>query len=443
MNTFIFRHFLFRLTGAYRNLSPRRIVWLACLGCSLSVAHGQQHIRPSSPDSASALVEKAKQLVQGGDPKAALAVLEQAEAASPRNSDVHALSGICQAMLGKPLESAAEFDQAIALRPDYAPTYFSAGLAFASFNDLTRALDRLSSAVRLDPNLPGARFNYALVLARAGNYAESEKQVDLELASRSPKTESSLELWRLKARDAYYQKEWQTTLDAYRKTLAIEPNSAEAYGAIGEALYSLHRPRESLAALEKAVALDDEDGRAHELLGRLYQDEGRQNDAILQLEAAHRLRPEDQEATYRLFRLYTATNNTAKASRLQGELESSSIHRKTQSEDEAKAAMLNNAGLQFEKNGDLTKALDQYEQAAKADPSNIVFQRNAALLLCKMGRPQEAIARLHEILAVDSDDAESLQILAVAQEMVNGTAAHGKSSSGSKPTLPASSNPER
>jgi predicted Zn-dependent protease len=60
------------------------------------------------------------------------------------------------------------------------------------------------------------------------------------------------------------------------------------------------------------------------------------------------------------------------------------------------------------------------------DVDNVVFQRNAALLLCRMGRVQEAIRRLRDILSLDPDDAETLQILAVANELAAGNNATKK-----------------
>ena len=406
--------------------------WLAAAAFAGQIFRAPGGLAQRSPptrsaNSVSALLEQAKHLVQSGDPEGALEMLQEAGPGSSNNSDLHAMKGICQAMLGKPIESAAEFDRAIALRPNYAPYYLSSGLAFAGFNNLDEALDRLSAALRLDPNLPQARFNYALVLARDGKYAESENQADTELGSNHPKGESPLELWRLKARDAYYQKKWQDTLDAYRKTLEFEPNWPEAYAAIGEALYSLNRPAESSAALKKAVSLDPENGYAHELLGKLYEDAGKQDEAIAELKAAHLLRPDDRETLYRLYRLYNSKGDAAGAARLQQELEGLLANSRAVSDSDAQAALLNNTGIELEKKGDFASALDNYDRAAKADPANLVFQRNAALLLCKTGRPQEAIRRLRDILSMDGDDAETLQILAVATELASGNAAHENS----------------
>jgi len=412
----------------YRQIGPTNRLRVAALlaivgitgqlSCSLigvaQTSPGAQHA-PST----SALLDQAKRLVHGGDPQGALSLLKQADLNAPGASEIHALKGVCLALLAKPIESAQEFDQAIALRPNYAPTYLSSGLAFANFHDLDRASARLSTALRLDPHLPGARFNYALVLARAGKYAESEEQVDIAFADKLKK-ESALDLWRLKARDVYYQKKWQDTIDAYGKVLEFQPDWPEAYFAIGEAFYYLNLPQKSMPELEKAVALDPEKFTAHQLLGKLYQDAGRQQEAISQLEEAHRLQPNEREAIYRLYRIYLHNGDTINSSRLQKELQNSVARDKAQSDSGPKAAMLNNTGIELEKQGDFAGALDHYDQAAKTDVTNVVFQRNAALLLCKMGRPREAIRRLRDILSLDPDDPETLQILAVANELAAG-----------------------
>jgi tetratricopeptide (TPR) repeat protein len=373
------------------------------------------------------LVDQAKQRLQLGDAQGALNLLDQAPAAEPQSADVHTLKGICFALLAKPIESAAEFEEAIALRPNYAPTYLSAGLAYATFNNLDRAIDRLGTALKLDPALPGARYNYALVLARAGRYEESEKQVDLALGK-----SSTLDLWHLKARDAYAQNKWQDAVDAYETALNLDPRWAEGYAGLGEALFSLNRSQESLSMLQKATKLDPENERPHALLGRIYQDAGRPDQAIQELEIAHRLQPSDREVTYRLFRIYSARGDTANADRLQTDLKSLLAGNHAEAESEAKAVELNNAGIELEKKGDLAGALEKFDEAAKADVKNFVFQRNAALILCKTGKPEEAIRRLRDILALDADDAESLRILAVAEELAAGRTVAQK-------TLPAPS----
>jgi hypothetical protein len=60
-----------------------------------------------------ALLDQAKKLVQDGDPQSALSILEQADVHGAHASDLHAMKGICFALLSKPIESAAEFERAI------------------------------------------------------------------------------------------------------------------------------------------------------------------------------------------------------------------------------------------------------------------------------------------------------------------------------------------
>lgn len=408
-----------RTINARRLFANGLLVWQWLLPTG---SPAQQREPPTAPASTatSALLDRARTLVQAGDPQNALSLLERGDIQGSQASDVHAMRGICLALLAKPVESAAEFDQAIRLRPKWAPNYFSSGLAFASFDNLDGALDRLSAAIKLDPTLPGLRYNYALVLARAGKYAESERQVDLELQRKTPKTEAALDLWRLKARDDYYQKKWEETVASDRRVLALDQNSAEAYGSMGEALFSLNRSQESATALEKAATLDPENGTAHGLLGKLYQDAGRQEDAIREFEAAHRLIPADREVIYRLYRIYLRNGDQPNSARLLKDLQELIASNKAASDSEAKAGALNGTGIALEKKGDLGGALDAFDQAAKADVTNVVFQRNAALLLCKLGRPEEAIRRLRDILSIDPDDAETLQIMAVAKELASG-----------------------
>jgi len=156
------------------------------------------------------------------------------------------------------------------------------------------------------------------------------------------------------------------------------------------------------------------------LIGKLYQSENRQDEAIAEFELAHRLVPGDREVVYRLYRLYNKSGNTTDAARIKKDLDALMAASSGQADNERKAVALNNEGIELENKGDVLGALDRYDQAAKADVTNPVFQRNAALLLCRMGRPQEAIRRLDDILSVDADDARALQILAVAKELAAG-----------------------
>ena len=136
MSAFALRLFLRRLTNHLR------IITLALASAAsqiLSPAIGLSQQQPKVPHASKtssgtlALLDEAKKLVRDGDPQGALAVLRQADLQGSTASDVHAMKGICFALLAKPIESAAEFDQAINLRPNYAPVPFLSRLGLCGF----------------------------------------------------------------------------------------------------------------------------------------------------------------------------------------------------------------------------------------------------------------------------------------------------------------------
>jgi len=61
------------------------------------------------------------------------------------------------------------------------------------------------------------------------------------------------------------------------------------------------------------------------------------------------------------------------------------------------ATSLNNSAIEWEKRGAFNEALAMYDKAATTDSNNLTYSRNEALLLCRMGHTEEAIARLRNI----------------------------------------------
>ncbi len=57
------------------------------------------------------------------------------------------------------------------------------------------------------------------------------------------------------------------------------------------------------------------------------------------------------------------------------------------------------------------------------DSHNLTYSRNEALLLCRVGCTEEAIARLRNILSLDPDDIATARILAIANEIAAGQSA--------------------
>jgi predicted Zn-dependent protease len=79
---------------------------------------------------------------------------------------------------------------------------------------------------------------------------------------------------------------------------------------------------------------------------------------------------------------------------------------------------LNEEGLRLEHDGDLLGALDKYRGAVDLDPTGYGFRLNYALALCRLGRWQEGVTQLQEVLKEDPDNADAAKALFIAQEEV-------------------------
>ena len=124
--------------------------------------------RPDAAPPVATLLDQAKQLVQQGDPQSALSTLDQAPPHGPYAAAAHTLKGnsawrCCRNRLNLRLNLTRQLPCGLTTLPRTCRR----ASAYAMFNNLDRALERLAVAVKLAPNLPGVRYNYALVLARA------------------------------------------------------------------------------------------------------------------------------------------------------------------------------------------------------------------------------------------------------------------------------------
>ena len=77
---------------------------------------------------------------------------------------------------------------------------------------------------------------------------------------------------------------------------------------------------------------------------------------------------------------------------------------------------LNRDGVQLEKEGNFAASVEKYRAALKLMPSQTIFRRNLALVLCRLGRWEEGIYELKEVLKEDSEDTVATRALSIALE---------------------------
>jgi len=167
-------------------------------------------------------------------------------ARDPLTADQHNDLGVAYFERGEPQRAAAEFDRALALRPDWARALVNLGDARLALGDVAGAIDAYERAVTVAPDDLGAANNLAWALLQdPARWPEAEPIIERALA-RGPEPRGyyldTLGTLRLRKGDN------QGALDAFHAALADEAlargtsralvleHAAEAHARLGDAM---------------------------------------------------------------------------------------------------------------------------------------------------------------------------------------------------------------
>ena len=161
---------------------------------------------------------------------------------------------------GRVPEAVSECEEAVRLKPAFAPAHSNLGLALAQAGRVPEAIAQDEAALRLDPALAGTQLNLARALMADGRLPEA--------------------------------------LDCYEAGLRLDPDNAEAHSDFGLALARAERLTEAVEEYRTALRLNPDLPEAHNNLGNALARSGQLEEAILEFKTALRLRP-DNAGTHR------------------------------------------------------------------------------------------------------------------------------------------------
>jgi tetratricopeptide (TPR) repeat protein len=155
---------------------------------------------------------------------------------------------------GRYAEALADYEQALALDPKPARTYFSKGSALGRLGRLDEALASMDQALELDPTLVEARSNRGGIRLMNGDLQGAISDLD-EAIRRNPGFRSSY----VNRGSAYATAgDLERAVVDYRHAIELDPHHPkvhELWGAMGDALVDLKRPKEAVAACNQAILL--------------------------------------------------------------------------------------------------------------------------------------------------------------------------------------------
>ncbi|MBU0676909.1 MAG: tetratricopeptide repeat protein [Verrucomicrobia bacterium] len=181
--------------------------------------------------------------------------------------------------------------------PSEARWNLSRGLASGRAGDMARAESFLAKASALDPQMPKARLNYGIALARLGKTREAleELQAAAELEP-TPLTWQSLGRVRKQAGDV------EAAEEAYRAGLNLNTYDAGLHNDLGILLAEQGRLDEAIQEMASAVTVSPDYFDAHRNLAAALENAGRYGDAREQYSIAVKQRPHDGDVAFRFAR---------------------------------------------------------------------------------------------------------------------------------------------
>lgn len=205
---------------------------LACLSC-LTIARNldwrdEETIYTvttvRSPGSPRARYNMGNVYLKKGQVHEAAAEYREALRLKPWDAPSHKNLGNALLQLGRTGEAISEFETAVWLEPRSADAHTKLGAAYGMSGMNERAVTVLETAVRLDPKNPDARNNLASVYTNMGRFEEARKEYELLIRERPGMLEANFNLGIV-----YYNLgEREKARSQFRKTLAIRPAFAPA-----------------------------------------------------------------------------------------------------------------------------------------------------------------------------------------------------------------------
>jgi tetratricopeptide (TPR) repeat protein len=180
--------------------------------------------------------------------------------------------------------------------------------------------------------------------------------------------------------------------EAYRKILALRPESAEAHNNLGNVLVAQSKFDDAAAHYERAVAINPSLFQAYNNLGNVFRQQGKLDQAAASLTRALAINPHFPEA---LNGLGNTLKDQSKLDQAVAQYERAIALRP----DYAEAH--NNLGSVFKDQGKLDQATSQFERAVALKPGLLQAHNNLGNILREQGKLDRAMAAFARAVAIN------------------------------------------
>jgi tetratricopeptide (TPR) repeat protein len=263
----------------------------------------------------------------------------------------------------------------VAQRPHSARGETDLALALIDDGKTTDALPHFLVALRLDPDNPIIRNDYATALLAVGQVDEAIAQFQ-ETLRRAPGYAPAR-----KSLGLITQHQFRADIEHSQAALAAHPDDPAAHVRFAQLLADMGRRDEAITHYEQALRLDPSNASAHYNLANLLAEYGRDDEALSHYTAAARLAPNDPRIQINLGNLFLKQAYWDKAI---------AAYAEALRLDPTAFEAHNNIAIALANRGDLVQATAHFREAARLRPQQPEIHSELAEVLERQGLHDEA-----------------------------------------------------
>ncbi len=224
----------------------------------------------------------------------ALECFEHAITGQPRYAAACNNRGLVLKYLGKHEAAIMSFEDAVRFDPVYAEACYNLANTLLALKRFSKALDAFDKALLIRPAYLEAQRGRAAALSELKRYPEALQAYDNLLAHRI----NDAEFLRQRGDLQLKLKQYQAALQSYHDALAMEPENPSIHHGCGIALNKTRQHEKSVQAYNRAISLKPDEASMYYNRGVSHKNLGQYQKALLDFETAILLRPNYPDAHF-------------------------------------------------------------------------------------------------------------------------------------------------
>jgi cytochrome c-type biogenesis protein CcmH/NrfG len=273
----------------------------------LTLAGASLRVAPQETESAASLWLKAKAAMDQGNFAESRRLLRLAVQQEPRDGALWFHLGVSCVQVNELDEAITAFERARALAPKQADTYFNLGLVFWRKGNIKRAKESYQAGLALQPTETSALQNYSLLLMKTGDYNAAIPR--LQVLKKDPNLGVSA---RAALIECYLKTSQRPAAERESEEIILDKVAGSAdQTKIAAILLENDAPEAAEKLLVNSLAMDPNQANANGALGEIYLRQKKLEDAADCFQRATRLSPDSPEYAFGYVRSLLALKHPA------------------------------------------------------------------------------------------------------------------------------------